>query len=662
MFDPLRPSCVAAWSFTLLMMMLPDNAARGQAVQRSVIVPAGTELRTFAQNWTSDEANWFYNVPQGSKLLPYAWFLHLEQPDVDGKLLRDSAHIQSLGYLPRDPGSGNPDGLPVGFVKDDDHLGLTCAACHTGLMTYKGRSWLIDGGPTLGDVSRLQREIATALEQTQTGDKFQRFAKDVLGPAATDADKILLKKNLADVLKTRSEYNKHNLPQSGETPFGPGRVDAFGAILNQVTTQIAGVPGNAQPANAPVSYPFLWDTPHHDRVQWNGAAKNSRAPLLAALLGTEHVGALGRNTGEVLGVFGRANAQVEELLVPRGYTSSVKTANLIEIEDTVRKLQSPVWPAEFGLIDESLRAPGEALFAKHCAACHHEIRRDDENRRVIADLRAVGTDQAMAANFATRTAKAGLFGRRLVKIPGLDRFSGEDREPVSDFLVHAVQRVLLGSADKGHFVPTALAGYDLNYSVAAEVQVANTKLRAVFRDLDIKNGLMTRGSIVLSDEPSDLLLSRDGHSFRLNQQSLQEKVRLLHDKVQEWDLHKLVTPDIEFTSDHRIVIHLKPVQEAKVVFAYKGRPLNGIWATAPYLHNGSVPTLDELLKPATKRVKKFGVGNREFDPIRVGYRTDAAAFEYDTSLPGNSNAGHEYGDVIFTDDHRKQLIEYMKSL
>lgn len=658
----LRLPIVAACVF-LFGGGLPDHPARGQSPGRNVVAPSGTTLRTLDQHWTDAEAHWFYNVPQGSKLLPYAWFLHLEQADVEGKLLRDNAHIQELGYLPRTRDeNNNPDGLPVGFVKDDNHLGLTCAACHTGLVTHQGRSWLIDGAPTLGDVARLQREIATALEQTQQEPKFKRFADQVLGPAATAADKAQLKDDLKAVATTRGTYNKHNLPKSNGTPFGPGRVDAFGAILNQVTTQIAGEEANAQPADAPVSYPFLWDTPHHDRVQWNGAAKNTRAPLLAKLLGTEHVGALGRNTGEVLGVFGQANAQVPELLVPRGYTSSVKTANLIKIEETVRRLQSPVWPAEFGLIAEPLRAAGEALFAKHCAACHHEIRRDDENRQVIADMRAVGTDQTMAANFATRTAQPGHFTGRLVKIPGLERFAQGESAPVSDFLVHAVQRVLLGSAHKEHFLPTLLPGNDLNYSVAAEIEVKGTRLRAIFRDWEIKDGLLSRGTIVLGDEPSDLLLSRDGHTFKLNQPSLDEKIRLLHDKVQEWDLHKLVAPDIEITSDHRIVIHLKPLEEAKVVFAYKGRPLNGIWATAPYLHNGSVPNLDELLKPGSERVKKFGVGNREFDPVNVGYRTDGATFEFDTSLLGNSNAGHEYGAVRFNELERKQLIEYLKSL
>src|SRR5690606_22693114 len=102
-------------------------------------------------------------------------------------------------------------------------------------------------------------------------------------------------------------------------------------------------------------------------------------------------------------------------------------------------------------------------------------------------------------------------------------------------------------------------------------------------------------------------------------------------------------------------------EAATLSFEYKGRPLNGIWATAPYLHNGSVPNLDELLKPPGQRVKQFQVGSREFDPVNVGF-VNEGHFTFDTTLSGNSNSGHDYGDVVFTEEERRQLIEYMKSL
>ena len=96
---------------------------------------------------------------------------------------------------------------------------------------------------------------------------------------------------------------------------------------------------------------------------------------------------------------------------------------------------------------------------------------------------------------------------------------------------------------------------------------------------------------------------------------------------------------------------------------YLARPLRGIWATAPYLHNGSVATLDDLLKPAAQRLAKFPVGQREFDPVKVGYVTEVAEpyWIFDTTIPGNANSGHEFGAGL-PDASRQELIEHLKTL
>lgn len=99
------------------------------------------------------------------------------------------------------------------------------------------------------------------------------------------------------------------------------------------------------------------------------------------------------------------------------------------------------------------------------------------------------------------------------------------------------------------------------------------------------------------------------------------------------------------------------------LIAYKARPINGIWASAPYLHNGSVPTVYDLLQPAALRPTQFYVGNRELDTVKVGNQitqTDASSL-FDTSLPGNTNVGHEYGTQL-SDPEKLALLEYLKSL
>ena len=104
--------------------------------------------------------------------------------------------------------------------------------------------------------------------------------------------------------------------------------------------------------------------------------------------------------------------------------------------------------------------------------------------------------------------------------------------------------------------------------------------------------------------------------------------------------------------------------------AYKGRPLNGIWATAPYLHNGSVRTLYDLLLPPAQRPPRFWVGNREFDVDKVGFvneESDIGSW-FSTKNPdgsdiiGSSNLGHDYGNARLGKAERQALVAYMKTL
>ncbi len=99
------------------------------------------------------------------------------------------------------------------------------------------------------------------------------------------------------------------------------------------------------------------------------------------------------------------------------------------------------------------------------------------------------------------------------------------------------------------------------------------------------------------------------------------------------------------------------------LLTYKARPLDGIALTAPYLHNGSVPSLYELLLPPGERTTSFHMGNTEYDPVNVGYSTERVngSVVIDTTARGNSNAGHVYGTAL-TDAERYALIEHLKTL
>ena len=122
-------------------------------------------------------------------------------------------------------------------------------------------------------------------------------------------------------------------------------------------------------------------------------------------------------------------------------------------------------------------------------------------------------------------------------------------------------------------------------------------------------------------------------------------------------------------------------RDSAVRLGYKARPLNGIWATAPYLHNSSVRNLYQLLSSVAERDVRFHLGSKQFDPINVGYVNEklTGGFEMDTTLPGNHNTGHEFRDPdpaasdssvrvkgvlgpALTHEERMTLIEYLKSL
>lgn len=102
------------------------------------------------------------------------------------------------------------------------------------------------------------------------------------------------------------------------------------------------------------------------------------------------------------------------------------------------------------------------------------------------------------------------------------------------------------------------------------------------------------------------------------------------------------------------------------LIGYNVQHLDGIWLRAPYLHNGSVPTLRDLLKPAAERPKTFYRGYDVYDPINVGFISTGPEAEkvgtlHDISKKGNGNQGHDFGTSL-PEVEKDALIEYLKTL
>jgi hypothetical protein len=627
-----------------------------------------SSVRYLWQGWKPADSMWFYNTTQGSDLLPYDFFMALEKPGTS-ELFRSGDNLNYYRYLPQKSTLSNPDALPVGFVKDrykgKDYVGLTCAACHTGQLNYQGIGMRIDGGPAGTDMDSFLKDLAAALwtVRVDTGTVQSQFIKRVMdrGHYASEKDVV------SDLQKYAQRLEMYNVINHSETRYGYSRLDAFGRIYNRVLEHIvtqdelkdqlqqlnamsadmvkAGTLDSADVAaierqqngdilsdnqrdhlvlrlsqqlprktllrlsekifnrpDAPVSFPFLWDIPQHDYVQWNGIGANAS------------LGSIGRNAGEVIGVFGtldwaeKPGTSVSSFLSGQGihvthisFASSINVHNLRLIEDRLKILQSPKWPEDIlGPILEERRARGELLFKTYCEACHTNVKRDDPQRRIIAHmsrLKDIGTDTQMAENAAMATGMSGILRNQYV-VAGPGDVLLNERAPVAALLTKATLSVVATPETNKSYVRRA---YQWIYDLVAE-QLTN-KIKP-----SLKHG--------------------------------------------NYDPDTSADPYASLRS-------------------YKARSLNGIWATAPYLHNGSVPTLYDLLLPrkgekdpanGEYRPIKFQVGSREFDPEKVGLKSSGYdGFAFDTSHRGNSNAGHTYGTEL-DKEKRLDLLEYLKSL
>jgi energy-coupling factor transporter ATP-binding protein EcfA2 len=529
------------------------------------------------QNWDPDRSLRFYSTSAGSQLLPYDWFLVLEQADT-ATPFRDNRNLAKLGFLPLHPGFRNPDGLAVGFTPDDGGdrawLGLTCAACHTGQVNLNGVAYRIDGGPSLADITGLLRSLTRALSATRDSpEKFDRFAKAILKSGDTAIERRILEQQLTAVIEQRASYNARNFPPGDLAGFG--RVDTLGLALNEVhyrafrANETGSHATGVGPADAPTSIPPLWDTPHHDYLNWNGSAHGG---------GILDAGLLARNVSEVIGVFGEF--EIPEQTGRLGYPSSIRVRNIVELQNTTKTLSSPVWPDEFPKIDVGAAEKGKDLYAANCLSCHALINRLDPHRSVTAIMARVGTDSRTDENFRRKGNSGKLAGAWSHILPSL----GDKIPPAAE------APMLLNNAVIGILITSDLSARDILSAIDLASRPQPAQVPQIVRGSSATGGL------------------------------------------------------------------------------YKARPLNGVWATAPYLHNGSVPNLDALLRPAKDRPRSFSVGCREFDLVRVGFNTEKpGAFTFNTvapdgtPIPANSNVGHEFGTTLSVND-RRALLEYLKTL
>jgi hypothetical protein len=589
------------------------------------------------QGWDNADREVFYHDPQGAPILPYKWFLALEQ-DGSSALFRDEKNMSSFGLINWGKSESNPDGLPIGLTKDlgiygvESKLGMNCAACHVSQATVNGKKLLIDGGASHFDFNAFMISLLKSMDSTyKDKDKFDKFAKDVGGESIAQEDIEQLHARFRGILEKRHDWAIRN--DMTVIP-GPGRIDALNIIMNQTTAHMLHRPDNARPVDAPVSLPFVWGASYLDFVQYNAVVPNAGP------------GALGRNIGQVLGVFGEVS--IIDATLPIGYASSVNVKSLQDLEKTMQNLYAPSWnegvvKGVLPKLDSKLLKSGEKIYNDNCSSCHQVIdpKKQGDLASIIVSqipLSEIGTDPTAALSFVQREVNSGpLTGRKTGYVAGnplCEKVHG------NQLLVHLTVGVLLnqlGQIDKKLIVNTLESTLDSaltsswdhlvsRFEKSPKVQASNQTLISHLQDKGASKSEIIEALKQRSNDSSALygLLVEDG-----------------------------------LNSSAKNLPCLEVLQEA----VYKARPLDGIWATGPYLHNGSVVSIRSLLKPATKREKTFTTGSVELDLINIGYKNETTVntFLFDTTLPSNSNSGHEYGTGL-SDADTESLLEYIKSL
>jgi hypothetical protein len=447
---------------------------------------------------------------------------------------------------------------------------------------------------------------------------FNSFANAVLNSTAPDPDDVVALHQNVDAWYLRY----HTLiTRALPTPaWGPARLDAVGMIFNRLTGLDLGPPpnyiiaSNIKRADAPVRYPFLWNAPVQDKTQWPGFADNGNDIL-----------ALSRNLGEVLGVFGVFAPTNNGLFVDYLSDLSANFDGLTHLENLIKQIGAPKWPWP---VDGALASQGKAIYERPaaqggCSACHRITPgtvRFFEVQTWATPIQNVGTDT---------------------------------RE--YDVMAWTVNTGAL----KGAFIPfitNPLETDDLAFNVLATSVIGS-----------ISEHLLSGGGLTAANTRSMV-----GPVARpQTQPTLGAQLRLppsLRDLQGAFKAPPNLAEALKKEGAQALGIPLPgAAAPPPPKGSYEARVMQGIWAAAPYLHNGSVPTLAELLKPADQRVKTFKVGPA-YDTVNVGLAAEQTQFNYTLTTTdcgnlnsGNSRCGHDFGTLL-SPDEKKALLEYLKTL
>ncbi|AJC83294.1 cytochrome-c domain-containing protein (plasmid) [Rhizobium etli bv. phaseoli str. IE4803] len=669
------------------------------------------------QNWSDEDRAWFHNVSQGTATfpMPYEWFRNLERPEISPLdpiaprgLISDGNYLERLGFIAPNkgcdpnPAIGMPQGygvLPVGFAvlkagadpitgkMSQEGLGLTCAACHTGRILYKGKELRIDGAPAMIDIGNLERIIGLSICYSDYMPwRKQRLVSALLdgrpeltGQART-TEKQAIEAQLTAICdqkifsKTKNEEDILRHRHQTHTEEGFGRLDALNRIGNQVfhenllaaimkdgteagpgkvTIDLSALEANFAAQTAPVSFPPIWDVPHFAWAQYDASIFNPGI----------------RNIGEAIGVSARVNMTNASNPSFPLFSSSVDIMAIHKIEQLLagttgpfdrpvgfKGLQAPRWEDaashfkgdnNWSIRSEEVEA-GRSLYRELCVECHSSPPRD--STIPLDDPQSFWNQKA-----------------NWIRVEGEWLFNNTQKSVASMGTDPEQARVL---TERRVSIPRQL-GIDPSELMNACGMVPDAALEKSY-----VLGLM---SVVAKVRDQAIIAYADENGQSMRQA---DKIAIVGTRPNcaNPKVFKRGQFEQDGTSDQPGGVASTSSYVAKP--HYRARPLDGVWATAPYLHNGSVPTLEDLLSPQDERPKAFCVGPAEYDPIRVGLSVPLSQSSevtcatgmtrFAVSERGNSNRGHSFegnGDLLpgvigrrLSSEERKDLLVYLKTL
>ncbi|RRC97000.1 hypothetical protein EHS89_19425 [Amphritea balenae] len=588
--------------------------------------------------WKQDSA-WFQHASQGTATLPipYNWLMALEEPKFSPWLifwgeeeLYTGDYLLRHGFIKQTATSGNPDALPIGLAT-------------TPSIYFPG-------------INRKSTAIGFSCAACHTGQLLFQGKRYIIDGGAAMTDLGLLTKSLG------AAFGQTVL--SSQFPLFNGRFDRFAQRVlglndniltrNQLKQELSAtlryLAKNSDVINVTEGFTRL-DALNRIGNQVFDTALNRSANYSAidAPVNFPHIWTtswfnwvqydgsimqpLIRNAGEALGVEAYVDTTGPD---SQRFASSINYHNLIEIEEWLagkhprqqqkfNGLRAPQWPASFPTIDHQLKTQGENIYREHCQDCH---------------LPPVSSELFWTDKYWK-------------KIKYIE--NGEKKTTEQTYL-------------KLNIIPQEKIRTDPAQALILAKRTVDTT------GLNLDTNICTP-----LNEQLNFVTFRDSatSSFALALGAFVQRTNL------QWFKQS-------FTDESQInrLEGSRPncLQAGQ---GYKARPLNGAWATAPFLHNGSIATIYDLLSTQEERPEVIQLGNQEFDPERLGIiqpndklncidvtqdkhsNYDDGLFLLNTCIDGNRNTGHIFDDnpaalgkigPKLSHEQKMALIEYLKTI